>query len=105
MTWTMGRKYGNKRSNGFASKREARRAQELELLQRVGEITGLEYQVKYELIPKQGDMRACHYIADFRYTDKAGAVHVEDSKGFKTPAYIIKSKLMRFRFGITVEEV
>ena len=98
-------KYGNKRCNGFASKREANRAQELRLLQGAGEIIDLEFQVRYELIPKQGDMRAAHYIADFRYKDKAGIVHVEDAKGFRTKDYVLKRKLMKFRHNITVEEV
>lgn len=98
-------KYGNKRCKGYASKREAGRASELQLLQKCGEISGLEFQVKYELIPKQDGERACHYICDFRYRDAAGNLVVEDSKGFKTPDYIIKRKLMLKVHGIKVQEV
>lgn len=104
-TWFGRGKYGNKRAKGFASKREAGRAAELELLQKVGEISGLEYQKKYELIPKQDGERACTYTADFVYQDKDGRMHCEDAKGFKTQQYIIRRKLMRFIHGIKIEEV
>lgn len=99
------RKYRNIKADGYDSKREARRAAELRLLQRAGEISDLREQVTFELIPKQGDMRATKYIADFVYVDKNGNQHVEDSKGFRTAEYRIKRKLMRFVHGITVEEV
>lgn len=105
MRWTRRTKYGSRATNGFASKRESRRAQELELLQKIGEISDLEMQVKFELIPKQQGERACHYIADFRYRDKDGNVVIEDAKGFKTPEYVIKRKLMKFRHNITVREI
>jgi hypothetical protein len=105
-------KYGNKRhaaSDGTVcdSKREAIRWNELLLLERIGEIGALERQVPYELIPRHDlfPLRSCSYIADFRYTDKSGKVHVEDSKGVRTREFIIKKKLMAMRFGIFVEEV
>jgi hypothetical protein len=98
-------KYGNKRAKGYASGREAKRAAELQLLQKVGEIRDLEYQKKYVLIPKQDGERACTYTADFVYFDKAGKLHVEDAKGFKTQQYIIRRKLMKFIHGIKIEEV
>lgn len=94
----------------FDSKREATRWQELELLQLAGRITDLRRQVKFELIPAQRDenkkaIRAVNYIADFVYTDAAGRQIVEDSKGFRTKEFIIKSKLMLQRYGITVREI
>lgn len=96
-------KFRNIKHNGYDSKREAARAQELALLQHIGEITDLEYQVEYELIPKQEGERAVKYRADFRYREN-GAVVVEDCKGFKTPEYILKRKLMKWVHGITIRE-
>lgn len=98
-------KYRNIRSEGRASKRENKRAQDLRLLEKLGEISDLEEQVKYELIPKQEGERAVTYTADFRYRDKEGKLHVEDSKGFKTQQYIIRRKMMLYFHGIRVEEV
>lgn len=98
-------KYRNIRSGGRASKRENKRAQDLRLLEKIGEISDLEEQVKYELIPKQEGERAVTYTADFRYKDKQGKIHIEDSKGFKTQQYIIRRKLMRWVHGIRIEEV
>jgi hypothetical protein len=102
-------KYGNKRMvvDGirFDSKREAARWQELKLLERAGEIKGLERQVEYELIPKQPGERAVKYIADFRYIDHDGKTVVEDTKGVKTPVYILKRKLLLWVHGIRVVEV
>lgn len=102
-------KYNNQKTvvNGilFDSKREANRYCELMLLMRAGEITNLQRQVRYTLIPKQDGERACEYVADFVYTDKAGRTIVEDVKGVRTDVYKIKRKLMRWVHGITVDEV
>lgn len=98
-------KYRNVRSGGRASKRENRRATDLRILEKLGEISDLEEQVKYELIPKQEGERAVTYTADFRYRDKEGKLHVEDSKGFRTQQYIIRRKLMLFIHKIRIEEV
>lgn len=94
----------------FDSRREARRYQELQLLLRAGEITQLEMQKKYTLIPAQkkpsgGTERACTYTADFTYKDKTGREIVEDSKGMRTQQYIIRRKLMLYVHGIEVKEV
>ena len=105
MTWS---KYGNKKTYGHDSKKEARRAQELWLLQRAGQISTLRQQVTFELIPAQyinGKCveRACRYVADFVYTQDGKTV-VEDVKGYKTPDYIIKRKLMLHVHGIRILE-
>jgi hypothetical protein len=97
-------KYGNVKTNGYASKREAKRAQELKLLQQVGEISDLREQVPFELIPKQLGERACKIIVDFTYKEN-GITVVEDAKGFKTPEYIIKRKLLLQVHGLRVREV
>lgn len=104
-------KYGNRKIeiDGclFDSLKEARRYQELKLLQRSGEIQELTLQKRFELVPKCGKERAAHYIADFVYIDKEGCLVVEDvkSKATKTPAYILKRKLMNWSYGIQIREV
>lgn len=99
----------------FDSRREYRRYQELMILQRAGKISELRRQVKYELLPSQRMDGKCaerplHYIADFVYTQDGETV-VEDVKGYRDPAsagyakYVIKRKLMLYRYGIRVREV
>lgn len=107
-------KYGNKKVfyNGipFDSIRERDRYIELSLLQRAGEISNLDTQVKFELLPSQtycGKVveRAVHYIADFVYLDKRGNRVVEDAKGHRTKDYILKRKMMLYFLGIRIREV
>lgn len=111
----MKRKYGNRKvtldGHTFDSKREACRYGELKFLERAGQITGLELQPRFELIPKQRRAdgkpeRACEYVADFRYTDtRTGQIVIEDAKGMRTRDYIVKRKLMLQVHGISVREV
>ena len=99
----------------YDSAKEARRAAELRLLERAGQITNLRRQVVFEIIPTQKDEetgetveRPAKYIADFVYRDAfTHKLIVEDvkSKATKTPEYILKRKLMYYRFGIRVVEV
>lgn len=105
-------KYGNKRENGYASKREAKRAAELKLLELAGAIKDLREQVEYVLIPKQQGERSCKYIADFVYEEREPvkdanvfATVVEDAKGYRDPVYRIKRKLMLKVHGIRIREV
>jgi len=98
-------KYGAKRTNGYASKREAARAAELKMLERAGEISDLKEQVRYELIPAQPGERNVCYFSDFTYNDKAGNPVCEDVKGMKTPLYIVKRKLLLWVHGIKIREV
>lgn len=84
-----------------ASKKEAKRCDDLHLLQRGGEISGLEIQRPYTITVN--GQKITRYIADFVYTDR-GAFVVEDTKGFKTPEYKLKAKLMSAVFGIDVVE-
>lgn len=110
-------KYRNKKVNGYDSKKEARRAAELKLLQRQGHISDLREQVPYVLIPSQYEEmivngrkkpvcveKQCKYIADFVYL-KDGKTVVEDTKGFRTSDYIIKRKLMLKEHKIKIKEV
>ncbi|WP_237489323.1 DUF1064 domain-containing protein [Muribaculum intestinale] len=103
-------KYHAERVGGHASKKEHNRANQLKLMQRAGVISGLREQVSYVVIPAQRDgagkllEHACRYIADFVYYDKNGELVVEDTKGFKTPEYKIKRKLMLLVHGIRIKE-
>lgn len=103
-------KYKNHKVEGFDSKKERDRYYRLKAMENAGEISELETQVKFELIPSQrinGRVaeRACYYVADFVYKDKAGNVHVEDVKGFKTETYKLKRKLLLWTKNIKIEEV
>lgn len=129
------RKYGNRKTTiggkEFDSKKEARRYQELQLLQLSGQIQNLQTQVKYVLIPTQREAsfevyksgpnkgrrkpgkvveHECSYVADFVYT-KDGETVVEDVKGYRDPSsaayakFVIKRKLMLERYGIQIREV
>lgn len=109
-----GSKYHNQKTfiDGirFDSAKEARRYSELKLMQKAGEIDGLQLQTPFELIPKQVDdsgkviERAVTYKADFTYWQN-GRLIVEDVKGIKTDAYKVKKKLMLWRHGIRIQEV
>jgi hypothetical protein len=87
----------------FDSRREYSRWCSLRLLEKVGKISDLKRQVKYELIPKQTGERACYYVADFVYCQDGNTV-VEDCKGYRTDAYKIKKKLMLQVHGIRIYE-
>lgn len=111
----------------FDSKKEYRRYLMLRFRQDAGEISNLEIQVPYLLIPaqyeetdevykkgpkagqkKQGKCieKEVKYIADFRYIEN-GEVVVEDAKSpvTRTPQYILKRKLMLYIHGVRVREV
>lgn len=119
-------KYRNRKVvvNGitFDSRREADRYRELQIMQKAGEISNLELQKEYELIPVQREPdtigpkggtykgalieRKCSYIADFVYFDNfTGKTVVEDAKGLRTSDYLIKRKLMLWVHGIRIQEV
>lgn len=111
-------KYSNQRTVidgiSFDSRKEARRWTELLLMRKAGIISNLERQMKFVLIPAQyaevnGKSRCiereCAYIADFVYTNESGETVVEDVKGFRTPEYIQKRKMMLYFHGIRIKEV
>lgn len=95
----------------FDSRKEAKRYQELLFLERAGAIKNLSRQVKFVLIPSQRDEvtgkvveRECSYRADFEYTEDGKTV-VEDVKGFRTKEYVLKRKMMLWKYGIRIREV
>jgi hypothetical protein len=76
----------------FASKAEARRDAELQLLERAGKIKGVKRQPKFDLIVN--GVKVCRYVGDWEYLD--GNYHVvEDRKGALTPAFKIKWALAK----------
>lgn len=104
-------KYGAVKSGGYDSKREHKRAIDLEYMEKAGQIRNLRKQVVYDLVPAARDSdgklleRKVYYKADFVYLDRNGNEIVEDSKGKRTADYIIKRKLMLWVHGIRVVEV
>lgn len=110
----------------FDSKWEADRYLQLLYLEQQGVIRDLQLQKKFELIPavrepdtvgkrggvKRGKVieRAVNYVADFVYI-KNGETVVEDAKGYYDTSsamykvFIIKRKLMLWRYGLRVKEV
>ena len=128
-----GVKLGNKKTirDGieFDSIKEADRYSELKLLLRAGVISDLQLQKEYELIPAQYETferygkkgqrikdgtrcieKSCVYKADFVYM-RDGQQIVEDTKGYRDPAsasyakFVIKRKLMLWRYGIRIVEI
>lgn len=90
----------------FASKAEARRYDELCLLERAGEISGLECHPVYRFAVN--GVKIGRYTPDFRYRDAFGCLVVEDVKGgraTRTEAYRLRARLMLACHGITVREV
>ena len=47
----------------------------------------------------------CAYFADFVYKDKDGEIIVEDTKGLRTTDYIIKRKLLLYKYGLRITEI
>ena len=113
----------------FDSKKEAKRYQQLYFMERAGEITDLQRQVKFVLIPTQYETyerygkkgqrlkdgkrcieKECAYVADFVYK-KDGETVVEDTKGYRNPStsgyayFVLKRKLMLWVHGIRIKEV
>lgn len=107
-------KYGNKKVelDGmiFDSKHEATRWIELKYMERAGLISNLVRQMPITLLPAQRNEkgkvieRPIKYVADFMYEENGKQV-IEDAKGVRTKEYIIKRKLMLWRYGIRIKEV
>lgn len=121
-----GNKYGNRKVEAdgivFDSIKEKRRWDELKLAEAAGAIGDLRRQVRFELIPAQREPdtrgpkggvikgrlieRKVEYVADFVYIDlQTGEKVVEDTKGMRTPDYILKRKMMLYFHGIKVREI
>ena len=89
----------------LASKREAQRYQGLLLLEKAGRIRNLETQVSFRLAVD--NILICRYILDFRYEElqkRAWVLVHEDAKGYATPVYRLKKRLMLSCHGIEIRE-
>ena len=91
-------KYGAKKTMvgdvQFASKKEAQRFMELQLLERAGEISNLRRQVKIDLIGQYRPMytrtgRKMKYTADFAYVED-GIEVIEECKGHWTRDFEVR---------------
>jgi hypothetical protein len=114
----------------FASQKEARRYQELKLLEKAGEIRDLVVHPRFPLWAHTGvasdePVKVGEYRGDFAYeeqvrmgvipaaisTDGVAVVsvewvdRVEDVKGFKTPLYKWKKKHVEAQYGIRIVEI
>ena len=103
----------------FASKKEARRYDELMLLLKAGEIKDLKLQNDMTLqeaytTPEGKRVRAIRYVADFTYyrrtaPDTYGYEHwvfvVEDAKGRRLDTYKMKAKMFQEKYGFPITEV
>ena len=87
----------------FDSKKEAKRYQELKLLEQSNEIKELELQVPFILIDKSEYGRVIKYIADFVYI-RDGKQVVEDCKGFRTDVYRLKKRLFEEKYKTEIFE-
>ena len=90
----------------FDSRLEAERFQQLKLLERAGEITGLMLQVEFQILkgwvnPDTGEkIKSRYYVADFVYNDRAtGRWVIEDTKGMETPEFRLKWDYMKSIYG------
>jgi hypothetical protein len=104
-------KYGNVKTTvqgfEFDSKKEASRFLQLQSMQRRGEISALEIQVRYELSITGYDgstYKIADYIADFVYDLPDGTPVVEDVKGVLTAVYRLKRRLMLAIYGAEILE-
>lgn len=91
----------------YDSKKEAKRAFELDAMIRAGEVIKVEYQPKYELVVN--GTKVSNYFGDFRVYYPDGRVEVEDVKGLKRGAsyqiFRLKKKLVKAIFGIDIIEI
>jgi len=83
----------------FASKKEMNRYLQLMADGRSGLLKFLCYQPVF-LLP--GGIK---YRADFLYVTDEGYLKIEDVKGFKTPEYKLKKKLMLAIYGVEIKEI
>jgi len=100
-------KYGNRRVSvdglRFDSQAEARRYEDLRLMEAAGEIARLQVHPRFPL--RVGTVLVGTYVADFAYLDRQGLPVVEDVKGVRTAVYRLKRKLMQALHGIDIVEI
>ena len=96
----------------FDSKREANRYSELKIMEKAGIINSLKLQPEFKCMVN--GKKVCTYKADFEYLivddigpqGQIGYYIVEDVKGFKTPVYRLKKKLVEACYpGTVINEI
>lgn len=109
-------KYRAERQGGHASIAEDKCAWELKLLEQAGKIRKLKEQVPFDLLPAKpeiGYKQPLRYIADFVFwePDESDSFNlrwnrvVADKKGFRTPVYKLKRRLLHQLHGIDIREL
>jgi hypothetical protein len=83
----------------FASQREHQHWCISKLRQKAGEITNLQRQVRFRL--EHNGIHICDYIADEVFFENNKRV-VVDVKGYETPEFKLKRKLMRALYNIEI---
>jgi len=86
----------------FASRAEANRYSELLLLFRGGVIRNLELQPEFPVMVN--GKKVFTYRADFAYFEGQQRV-IEDVKGFRTPVYKLKKKIIEAQYNVTIKEI
>jgi hypothetical protein len=103
----MANKYGAKKieidGHVFPSKREAEYYLAYKDMLERGEITWLELQPRFELIPAFTNhdgkkVRPCHYTADFKLTYPDGRQKIIEVKGFRTRDYVLRRKIFEYKY-------
>lgn len=94
----------------FDSKKEGAYYLKLKLLEEKGIIKDLQLQKEYILQESfklnNKTYRKISYKADFEYFSTIdNKIHVVDTKGFKTKEYLLKKKMLAYKYGIELEEV
>lgn len=94
----------------FASKKESVVYTGLVLMQKAGKITDLKLQPRIKLAAN--GVHICDYVGDFFFIPREPMYEVKafvpiymDVKGFKTPIYKLKKKLVLALTGIQITEV
>lgn len=104
-------KFGNRKVEcdgyKFDSRYEALCYGGLRLREKIGDIQQLGLQRRWQLTVN-GE-KICTYVSDFDFYERGGiggwTFVVADAKGFKTPLYKLKAKLMKAIHGIEIREL
>lgn len=84
----------------YDSKKEAKRAVELDYLLKAGEIKNLGRQIKFPV--EINGKHVFTYHADFAYETAAGEKVVEDVKGLETTVFKLKAKCIEAYYGFKI---
>lgn len=95
----------------YASKKEAKRAGELDLLRKGGAVAFYLRQVRFPVRPARRNERDEQvdggevYVCDFLVFWTDGSVTVEDTKGKRTQEYLRKKKLIAAQYPFEITEL